>query len=229
MKSFFSLKMPRIFEQPLAEGKKILAAKDIGAIVASPYMTLVLLCLMLTPLALLGGYYYHKYCELVHLEERIDALELKAKKTLLARTRAAAFIKQLQEADPHSIKNTLNAMTLLQKEQHYLKFLCGTEILKWSPSLAERRAVLIHKNHIEFYEISKKEMQGLEETLYGLRNPVQLDGEDVNNLLERVERFPEKKPQSMLQSFTLNTKHLSKEYHVFECDFKLLQRTLKES
>lgn len=223
MKPLFSLPLLK----SLKEAYTHLKAKGVGEFLLSPKLIIGAFFILMLPLFLVIYSLYHRYDSLVQAEQRIQLLEVKAKKTMLVRSRAAAFIRQLQTADKNFIASHIQPLRFLQQEEKTLQFLRSTPVLEGSRSLMEREATL-KNNKVGLQEIVCNEQENIQETLYSLEHPVDIDAEDLNSLLYGIEHAWPTKPQLMLQSFSLKRKPLSQSYEVFECNFTLLQRNLKD-
>lgn len=168
---------------------------------------------------------------LIQAEKRIESLEIKAKQTELIRSRAGLFIKQLQTADKEFLKHQIESLTFLQKEKKALEFFFKTPVIKESFSLLERQKQL-EKNKIAFEEISINEKEKIQEKIYTLKAPMEIDFIDLQKLLDTIESpssiFSCERPQLIFQKFTLKRKKLSQSYELLECDFKLIERNLME-
>lgn len=174
---------------------------------------------------------YIKKENLSRAQERIASLEIKAKKTALIRSRAALFIKQLQGVDKEFLAHQIERLIFLQKEKNALEFFSKTPVFKESYSLAQRKEEL-EKNTIIFEEIGFHEKESIQERLYAIKHPIEMDFNDLERLLNTIENpletFSHGRPQLIFQKFTLKKKQISHTYELLECDFKLIERKSME-
>lgn len=224
MQLFFSSQRLKFFQNLVANLKSTRAK----ALLLSPAFFVTTLIIALLPALLLVYFLYHRYDILAKAEQRVHLLELKAKKTMLVRAKVAAFMKQLQTADKNVIPTHLASLRPLAHELKMLKFLRSTEALQESQSLKAREDAL-KENTFTLCELTQESQHNIQESVYALVQPVEIDFQDLKRLLEGLEQPGRNKPQALVQSMTLTRKNLSSSYEVFECDFKLLQRTLQES
>jgi hypothetical protein len=223
--------MQPLFFLPLLKSLKEVCAhlktKGAGEFFLSPKLIIGACFILMLPLCLVIYSLYHRYDSLMQGEQRIQLLEVKAKKTMLVRSRAAAFIQQIQTADKNFIASHIQPLRFLQQEEKTLQLLRSTPVLERSRSLMER-AINLKNNKVGLQKIVCNEQENIQETLYSLEHPVDIDAEDLHVLLYGIEYAWPTKPQLMLQSFSLKRKSISQSYEVFECNFTLLQRNLKD-
>jgi hypothetical protein len=222
-KQAFSLNLLNNLKKDLAHRKKEL--------IFSPWVISLLIGVSVLPLVMLIHSMYTRYEQVSQAEKRIETLEIKAKKTALTRARASSFIKQLQQADPHFLKNTLESMTLLAKEKKNLEFFLNIPMMKESSTLLEREKKL-RNNRLSLQEVAHASVENIRENIYVLKKPIEVGADDLQHLLNTMENgstsFVKEKPQYIFQSFSLKKKILSKNYEVFECDFKVIERLLED-
>lgn len=164
---------------------------------------------------------------LQHSKQRVERLKLKAQKTQLIRTRAATFADQLKLARPEYIVKALESKQFLEQEKDQLQQLDHIPLIKESVAL-QARLETINNSSASLKLIDQVQKNTLQETVYGLNHPLEINPQDLKSLLEEIEESKLGKPQSILQSMTLIRKNLGEGREVFECDFKFLQRTLKD-
>ena len=198
IKQYFSLKLPSSFKDIFF---KIKNTKK-NALLLFPGSIACIIILALIPLFTFLYVGYKKQGRLIQAEERIASLEIKAKKTALIRSRASLFIKQLQSADKEFLNHHVEALSFLNKEKKALEIFFKTPIMKESFSLSERKKYL-EENKIVLEEISKKEKENIQEKIYALKVPIEIDFSDLQSLLKNIESPSLEKPQLIFQKITL--------------------------
>ena len=219
IKQYFSLRLPNSCKGVFAKIKNIGRAEY----VLLPRMVTCIIVVLFLPFLLIFYSTYQRYQILMQEQGRITSLEIKAKKTALVRSRADSFIKQLQVADKNFIKNRLESLFFLQKERKTLESFLKVAVLKESASLLERQKQL-DENGLRFEEEKAHQKEHIQEIIYALKRPVEVDTSDLETLLNTIENpfFSHQRHQLILQTFTLKRKNISNNYQLFECDFKLL-------
>jgi len=164
---------------------------------------------------------------LAKMEKRIERLEVRAKKTQQMRAKAAEFSKRIHEAKENLIIEELSTKELLHKEKERLRILLTTQIVKESRAL-QARSQKLKENNMLLQQTALAEKGSIQEKIYGLDHPIEIDEEDLTRLLEEIEKPTAHKPQAFFKTLTLQRKKLAEHNEVFECDFTFLQRTLKD-
>jgi hypothetical protein len=227
IKQYFSLKLSNSFKDFFSTIKKIKKQE----LFLLPGVIFSIIILLLIPFFFITSSIHRKYQELIKAEERIESLEIKARKTALIRSRASFFIKQLQAADKEFVKHHIESMTFLDKERKAIEVFFKTPIMKESFSLLDRKKQL-EENKISLEQVSCVEKEKIQEKVYNLKTPIEIDINDLQRLLNNIENpsavFSKERPQLIFQTFTLRRKKLSQSYELFECDFKLIERNLTE-
>lgn len=192
-----------------------------------PQTLLLVLVFFLLPFFLICYQFYEQYALLSKKEQEIQHLRWKARKTALVRSRAALFSKKAIESDPNFLDKNLVSFPMLIKEKKYLSALQDIQDLKES-ALITKRIEEIASNQIIFEKVRSEEKEGITETFFSLKEPVQLDEEDVFSLLDIVEDplyiNAKQRPQLFFQGFHLKKTKISSYNTVYFCKFDLVER-----
>lgn len=192
-----------------------------------PSILSILIAAALLPIIGSSWYGFYRYQQLKEAEEKIEQLEMKAKKSASIRAKESDFMKKLKEGDPVFLKKQLDGLKFLQKEQHCVSQLLEDKALFSSLSLIQRDRDL-DTNRCVFEHDIVSQNQNMEERLYNLAYPVEMDKEDLKAFLEIVELPSYKmRPPMYFKKFTINKKNITDNYFVYEVDCAILQRNLK--
>jgi hypothetical protein len=204
--------------------------KFLSSIPRSRLITYALI-LGLVPVVLAFMHIYSKSSEAGALQERVESLTemalLKEKKQAVNK----AVMSHYQDADRFYIDKNIESITLLKPEIEALEkisrqnnFIENEEVTNRLKSLKERNALVFAEGVVQTYP-------QFSETAETLVHPVEVDLNDLQNLLARIEDVeigPYKPgrnaPQLIITDFKLEKKTTTENNEVFSLNIKLLKR-----
>jgi BMFP domain-containing protein YqiC len=164
---------------------------------------------------------------LTHLQgERHRLLEIEEEMGSLCRTirkQVSSAGAQFSDANRYYIDQELEKLPLLERETAALQQLVAEEPSVPSRDLL-RRMEELESNQISFAEGAIERHKGFTETGESLSRPVELDTEDLQTLLGRIEGDVEGKPQLLITDCTLSRKKGYGDNETLLLDLKMLKR-----
>lgn len=140
--------------------------------------------------------------------------------------RNASTRERFSGADPMYLNQVLEPYSLLERERAALE-----ELVEHEPSLPNKEVLQRYeflssgRNALSFAEGVVQSAGDLRETVESLTHPVEIDGEDLNELLLLLEGDTSPgRPQLLVTEFRLERKELASLNEVFVLDVKLLKR-----
>lgn len=142
-----------------------------------------------------------------------------------------ATIEHYKDADRFYIDKILETIPLLQPEVEALKKLISQSTFIDSNEVTARLNFLETKNKLIFSEGVVQSNPYFKETLESLVNPVEVNEQDIQNILSKVEGIPigpyrpgPDSPQLIITDFKIDKKRTNEENEVYQLQLKFIQR-----
>jgi hypothetical protein len=190
---------------------------------------LYLLLVPLIPLFALGFDYFTKQQEIKSIEMVLSEVEnqkirLEQKQALNNRLRS-----YYANSESLFLEKKLSSLKFLNKERQATEELKKKIAIPIAESFEKRYEFLTgEQNRLHFVASDHILQEGIQETLFTLKNPVEIDAQDLKEILSRVENREENQPQLIVTQFTLNKKTTGNQTEVYELQLQLLQREFTE-
>lgn len=166
------------------------------------------------------------------LETRFQRAALKGKSALDRKMRKETFLNHYTGSDPYFLDRHIEPLVFLAKEKEQLEFLLKHPALPQKEALQSRHAFLSGtENRLSFREEQVRTAGSVKETEEKQRHPIQLDQEDLENLLSRLEHCSigpfaplDKSPQLLIRELKLKQLRTPLQTEIFELELELLNR-----
>lgn len=142
-----------------------------------------------------------------------------------------AIIAHYRESDHFYIDKNLESLSLLEPEINALQAVTQTSNYAGDEAIEKRLELLLSDNQILFSEGPVQSNAVYQETIETLTKPIEVDANDLQRLLERIENIPntaadiiEKRPQLIIVDFRLDRKAPTPNHETFLINLKLLKR-----
>lgn len=142
-----------------------------------------------------------------------------------------AFFARYGKSNPYFLDQHIESLRFLEREKEQLKAWQSHPAIAEKESIQKRLQFLEgSQNRLSFSESEIRAYENCKETVEKQREPIQLDGEDLQHLLYLVEdtsthsRDLAGRPQLVISQFKLRKKKISKLNQVFEVSLHLLKR-----
>ena len=179
---------------------------------------LPLLLVFLFPL-----FYYQQKNRLTLLEEHFDRVY----QTTCHQVKKQAVNHLLRDhystIDTDFMTKRIETVELLKKEKEALTKQTHLQ-LPGSERLKERLRFIQEENRLRFVDKGGEKKEGVQEKLFALSHPVEIDGSDLRELLKRLEASEERSPLLLISSLKLKKKELPASNEVFECSLEVIKR-----
>jgi hypothetical protein len=188
--------------------------------------------LLFTPWALVVVLLWMEKSDLETFEERFSRAAAKGKSALEKKMRKDQFLDYYSHSNPYFLDRYIEPLAFLEKEKEQLLFLLSHPALPQKEAIATRLAFLSGaENRLSFREENISTARGIKETEEKQRHPIQLDLEDLQKLLSRIENCPigsftplEQSPQLLITEMKLRQIQTPLQNYVFELELQLLNR-----
>jgi hypothetical protein len=192
---------------------------------------LYLLLIGALPIVLVATYLLFKNSEVNTIQENIDLAKQQA---LLREKKQAgnmAIREHYKDADRFYIDKQLESLTLLEPETEVLQKITNQSNLIVDENVKKRLEFLIQDNHFVFSEGAVQTYPFFRETQEALVHPVEIDTNDLQKILARIEGTNigtyapgPNRPQLLITDFKLDKKNVHEKNEVFVLDIKLIKR-----
>jgi len=143
-----------------------------------------------------------------------------------------AIIAHYRESDHFYIDKNLETITLLEPEIAALQTVTQTSNYAGDEAIEKRLELLLSDNQILFTEGPVQSNAIYQETIETLTKPIEVNIQDLQRLLERIENLPlnasmetgEKRPQLIILDLRLDRKAPTPNHETFLLNLKLLKR-----
>ncbi|WP_044881519.1 hypothetical protein [Neochlamydia sp. EPS4] len=185
----------------------------------------------LLPLIFVALHFYSQLEKLNHLKETIHCTHDTAIMREKKQATNMAVIQHFREADHHYIDKYLESLVFLETEIESLQKLENSKNFAFDDALKKRLEHLTNNNSLAFTEGVVQSYPLFQETTETLVHPVEVDVEDIQKILSRIEAIPigpyappSHPPQLLILDFKINRKNISENNEAFSLDLKLLKR-----
>jgi len=184
--------------------------------------------LLCAPFALTSALLLFRFFQLHEAETMLDGAALQARSALEKRERKARFLERYGHSEPWFLNQHLETLPLLQAELKRLQQMVQHPACYKKANLLQRIAYLQGtQNRLGFAEESVHSSLRIKETQESLLHPVEIDGEDLNQLLSLIENRSiggfqphPASPQLLIREFQLSKKDAS----TYKLHLSLLKR-----
>jgi len=142
-----------------------------------------------------------------------------------------AVIENYTDADRFYIDKNIETIQLLKPEMAALEKITRQDTVVENEKVRARLNDLKLKNKLQFSEGVVQSYPNFTETIETLVNPVEVDQDDIQNILSKIEGIrlgpyapPAQAPQLIITDFKIEKKEVSSENEVFLLNMKLIKR-----
>ncbi|PIS01898.1 MAG: hypothetical protein COT85_08140 [Chlamydiae bacterium CG10_big_fil_rev_8_21_14_0_10_42_34] len=178
---------------------------------------------------------FNEYNELQDLETRFSRALRKEKLSLAKKGRKERFLKRYSSPSPYFLDQNIESLTLLNEEAEKLQSILSHPAFPDSRSIKSRLAFL-KDNRLSFIEENIRTSAKIKEVEEKLRNPVQLDENDLKKVLSLIEDVEidnftpiDHCPQMIIKDFRLKKQETSLHTELFEVEMDLIKREFTSS
>lgn len=173
-----------------------------------------LLLLGLLPVLIVIGYYVVQETQIDLLEAELAVTLETAKKKNDENLYNKLVKKKFADCDHFYIDNSIESISLLNSEQIELKKISDHGILAHDPKILQRIAQFAKtENRVSFVESPVKNYSSFQETVETLSKPIEVDAQDIQQILCKIEGVPlgnfqppPNMPHLIITEFRLNKK-----------------------
>lgn len=170
------------------------------------------------------------FAELAVTRNQIEGIQQRA--ILHERKQAGnmAVINHYRENDHFYIDKQLESLPLMEDEIAALQDVTKTTNYVGNEAIEKRLEQLQTQNQILFTEGPVQSHSLYQETIETLAKPVEVNAQDIERLLKRIERVPtdeiddQKRPQLTILDFRLDRREATPDHETFLLNLKLLKR-----
>lgn len=188
--------------------------------------------LALLPWIFVGSILMFQKNQTEELEEKFQRAALKGKSALERKMRKESFLNYYSGSDPYFLDRHIEPLCFLRQEKEQLEFLLRHPALPQKEAIQSRLTFLSGTdNRLSFREENVRTTSQIKETEEKQRHPIQLDQDDLENLLSRIENCPvgpfspmEQSPQLLVRDLKLKQIKTPLQTEVFELELELLNR-----
>lgn len=175
---------------------------------------LYLLLLGLLPLFFVSGYYLLQETQIDLLQAELAVAIADAKKKNDENLYNKLIKKKFANCDHFYIDNSIESISLLSSEKLELKKISDHGILAHDPKILQRLGQFSkNENRVSFVESPVKNYSSFQETVETLSKPVEVDAQDIQQILCKIEGIPlgsfqppPNMPHLIITEFRLNKK-----------------------
>ncbi len=189
------------------------------------------LLLGLLPLVFVIFNFFSQKERLNHLEDVIHSVEDKAMIREKKQATNMAVIDHYREADHFYIDKHLETLIFLEPEIESLQKLVNNKNYAFDDAVKKRLEYLTNGNNLSFTEGVVQSYPQFQETTETLVHPVEVNVDDIQEMLSRIEGVPigpyippQNPPQLIILEFKIDRKNLSEKNEVYNLNLKLLKR-----
>ncbi len=153
----------------------------------------ILLFFILLSLPLFWGIFFfkEKFEKLKQDQSHLKTLEYRAKRYRQNLKNRTLFFKAYETTDPNFLNHHLEGLHFLQKEMNALKIIYNHPTFHFCPEIKNRLSYLTKgQNQLSFLELKRQRSDFIEEIFYKQKNPIELKGKELQNLLSIIEGIP---------------------------------------
>ncbi len=186
---------------------------------------LYLVLLGLLPLFYLGWHHLQTQKEWDFVHYRLIYIDNLVKSQTAKQALNVALREIHAEPDPFYLEHQLEALPLLGKECQAIEELMNAPQYTGNEA-AEKRLAFIQggNNRLIFRDAAPQSKNGLQETLYTLTQPVEVDGENLKTILSLLEDHKSNQPLLLITDFQLKRKEHVGGNQNFELTLNLLKK-----
>jgi hypothetical protein len=183
------------------------------------------------PIILVALYLFFKESEIKQLQE---SLELTKQNALLREKKQAVNMslkEHYKDADHFYIDKQLESLTFLEPETEVLQKIANQSHLIVDENVKKRLEFLTHENNFVFSEGGVQNFPYFRETQETLVHPVEIDVNDLQKVLAKIEGVDlssytsgPSRPQLIITDFKLERKNVHEKNEVFVLDLKFIKR-----
>src|SRR5262249_5073493 len=136
-----------------------------------------------------------------------------------------------KDSDRFYIDKQLESLTLLEPETEALQKIANQSHLIVDENVKKRLEFLTHDNHLVFSEGAVQNYPYFRETPESLVHPVEVDVEDLEDILAKIEGIEigeykpgPNRPQLIITDFKIDRKNVHDKNEVFNLDLKFIKR-----
>lgn len=179
------------------------------------------------------GYFKITQTQINSFKERLERIESKLFVFNNNQKENLATIAHYQNSDRYYIDSEIESMVFLQNEIESLEKIIRHKNFTGDLNITQRLQYLTSsKNRLLFSESDVKKQGQLQEKILTIASPIELNGDDLKNLIEKIEHTTHPKgdnlsvkPQLICLEIRLDKKGTSQNgAHLFLSHLKLLQR-----
>jgi hypothetical protein len=190
-------------------------------------MPIFLFALSIGPLA--SAFFIYLEKQSFDAIEQTSAIAMKrAKSAFHRKMRKSTFLAKHENSDPYFLDKEIESICFLTVEKKQLKEWLSHPAISNKDKL-NRRIQFIEsgENRLSFIEEEIQVSKICKETIEKQRHPIEVDGDDVKNLLAKIEdpsMDPKRRPQLLICNFSMTKKSTPLQNEVFEITMDLLKR-----
>lgn len=192
---------------------------------------IALYALLLLPFPFLFSYLSGKKESLNEIEKTIDLWEIRLEKIKGLQKGRSEFIAAFSEADPYYIDHEIESLKFLQREVEALSLVNSHPAFATYTLMKTRLSDLTSgKNSLIFNEHNRKAKHYIEEVELQQSRPIEVDKEDLQMVLSRIEgvsigrnEILKQRPQLIIRNFHLRKKDLA-ERETYLIEMQLIKR-----
>lgn len=199
--------------------------ESIGKLFFSKRRAFFFFLFLLTPLFITSIFLFFESKNLSLLEDRIDYGLRKKALSQKVREQNAYFFSKYSQTDPYFLDNHVENASFLKREKSHLQSLLLHKAFSNSKELTLRLDQL-ENNRLRFMEKNTDSYGNIRDTKEALKNPVQMEEEELLSLLSLIEGtkpFPSR-PQLLLENLTIERAQSPFLKEVLEVDMNLIKR-----
>lgn len=189
------------------------------------------LLLGLLPLVFAITGFYSQRDNLDQLEDLIHSIEDKAILREKKQSINMAVMDHYRDADHFYIDKYLETLIFLEPEIESLQKLVNNSNFAFDDTVKKRLENLTNANNLAFTEGVVQSYPQFQETTETLVHPVELNVDDIQEMLSRIEGVdigpyspPPNPPQLLILDFKIDRKNISEKNEVYVLNLKLLKR-----
>jgi hypothetical protein len=171
-------------------------------------------------------YYIHMHKAWEGVSDQLVRLQQLAD-TLSRKQYLNTVVKNIyQEADQFYLENHLESLSFLKRERESLEEILRSPTFTGNESAERRYAFLLSPaNRLQWLQGNIQGGDNIQEIVCSLAHPIEVDGQDIGEILLRIEENRRGKPQLIITDCMLYRKRqLAGGNEVFEMQLKLLKR-----
>lgn len=188
-------------------------------------LIIYIVILGLIPSALAICYFYQQKKEWDQISEKILSIHEMSETKIRKQYQNILVRNVYSESDPNYFDNQLESLSFLKKEREALEHLLQSPAFTGNEAAEKRYAFITSlTNRLSFMQGSPQSSDGIHESICMLSHPIEIDGNDLKEILNRIEGNRKGKPQLIITELKLNKKTHMNGNEVYELNLKLKKR-----